>query len=177
MLNSPDGIFVDSNLNLYVVDSGNNRIQKFKNGELNSTTVCGNGAPDTIELKSPTSLVLDAGGYLFVVDSDNHRIIGSGPTGFRCLVGCSGSSGLAFDQLSNPKSLAFDSYGNMFVTDMNNDRIQMFLLATNSCDETALSPRETSTANNELVITNLDLQSTEDITKTTVGQSTTQLPR
>ncbi|CAF3461279.1 unnamed protein product [Rotaria socialis] len=177
MLDRPCGIFVDSNFNLYVADTGNNRIQQFSRGELNGITVCGNGAPDTIELKTPTSIVLDADGYLFIVDSDNNRIIGSGPTGFRCLFGCSGSPGIASDQLSRPRSLAFDSYGNMFVTDINNDRIQMFLLATNSCDETTIPPRQTSTTNNELVTSTFHLQSTANITKTTAGESTTQLPR
>ncbi|CAF4543691.1 unnamed protein product [Rotaria socialis] len=177
MLDRPCGIFVDSNFNLYVADTGNNRIQQFSRGGLNGITVCGNGAPDTIELKTPTSIVLDADGYLFIVDSDNNRIIGSGPTGFRCLFGCSGSPGIASDQLSRPRSLAFDSYGNMFVTDINNDRIQMFLLATNSCDETTIPPRQTSTTNNELVTSTFHLQSTANITKTTAGESTTQLPR
>lgn len=133
MLNNPHGIFVDINFDLYVADWSNHRIQLFRSGELNGTTVAGNGAPGTITLNCPTGIVLDADNNLFIVDSYNHRIVGSGPNGFRCLVGCSGSSGPASNQLRNPWSLSFDSYGNIFVTDMGNSRIQKFVLSTNSC--------------------------------------------
>jgi DNA-binding beta-propeller fold protein YncE len=130
MLNCPVGIFVDINLNLYVADYGNNRIQFFVAGQVSGTTVAGNGV--SISLSYPSGITLDADGYLFIVDSSNNRIVGSGPNGFRCLVGCSGG-GPASNQLSSPFTLSFDSYGNMFVTDYGNSRIQKFLLATNSC--------------------------------------------
>jgi DNA-binding beta-propeller fold protein YncE len=130
MLNNPDGIFVDINLNLYVADWANNRIQFFTTGQLNGTTVAGNGV--SISLHGPSGITLDADGYLFIVDCSNSRVVGSGPNGFRCLVGCSGY-GSASDQLWNPQGLSFDSYGNMFVTDGSNYRIQKFFLATNSC--------------------------------------------
>ncbi len=67
------------------------------------------------------------------MDYGKHRIVRSGPNGFRCLVGCSGSAGLTSDRLYYPWSLSFDSYGNMFVTDQINNRIQKFILSTNSC--------------------------------------------
>ena len=67
------------------------------------------------------------------MDTGNNRIVGSGPNGFRCLVGCSGSGGSASNQLNSPETLSFDSYGNMFVTDWWNNRIQKFVLSTNSC--------------------------------------------
>ncbi len=134
MLNSPNGIFVDINLDLYVADSNNNRIQFFQSGQLSGTTVAGNGSSNTtITLNTPTGIVLDSDNYLFIVDQSNNRIVGSGPNGFRCLVGCSGSSGSASNQLNNPKIMAFDSYGNIFVTDWNNNRIQKFVLSASSC--------------------------------------------
>ena len=34
-----------------------------------------------------------------LVDSNNHRIIGQGPGGFRCVINCSGNSGLGPNQL------------------------------------------------------------------------------
>ena len=131
----PQGIFVDINFNLYVADSYNNRIQLFPPGQLNATTVVGIGAPGTITLAWPTDVILDADGYLFIVDSYNHRIVGSGPTGFRCVAGCSGTSGSASDQLYDPLTMAFDSHGNIFVVDNYNNRVQKFILATNSCRE------------------------------------------
>ena len=130
----PRGIFVDIIFSLYVADSGNHRIQRFRPGDLNGATVAGKEVPGTITLKNPTDVVLDADSYLFIVDSNNHRIVGSDLNGFRCIVGCSGSGSLA-NQLSNPQSMAFDSYGNIFVMDSNNYRIQKFILATNSCSK------------------------------------------
>ena len=135
MLNSPGGIFVDSNDTLYVADSGNDRIQRFSSGQTNATIIAGNGATSTITLLSPMDVVLDSDGYLFIADTNNYRIIGSGTDGFRCVAGCSGLSGSASNQLMNPRSLSFDSYGNIWVADFNNSRIQKFILNNNSCGE------------------------------------------
>ncbi|CAF3807836.1 unnamed protein product [Rotaria sp. Silwood1] len=131
-LNTPRGIFVDVNLNLYVADAFNNRIQKFPPGQSNGTTIAGSGAIGTISLSVPGGVILDADGYLFIVDGWNHRIVGSGPNGFRCIAACSGS-GSTSTQLAFPLTLSFDSYGNIYVADQYNHRIQKFLLSTNSC--------------------------------------------
>lgn len=133
MLHDPRGIFVDTELKLYVADSANNRIQLFLLGQSNATTLVGNGAPDTITLSCPTGIILDADGYLFISDTNNHRIVGQGPYGFRCIVGCLGTHGNRSDQLFSPWGLAFDSSGNLFVADAYNNRIQKFQLAKNDC--------------------------------------------
>ncbi len=140
MLNSQGGIYVDGNLNLYVADCGNDRIQVFQSGQLNGVTVAGTGASGTISLACPTGVVLDANGYLFIVDSNNHRIVGAGANGFRCIVGCSGG-GSTIAQLAFPQSMAFDSYGNVFVTDRNNSRIQKFSRQRINCCESFLTVR------------------------------------
>ncbi|CAF1125554.1 unnamed protein product, partial [Didymodactylos carnosus] len=127
-LNTPHGIFIDVNVDLYVADCRNDRVQLFQLGQSIGITVAGNGSPNpTISLSCPTGIVLDAQKYLFILDSWNRRIVGSGPNGFRCLVGCHGR-GSQSHQLLFPLSLSFDRSGNMFVTDMNNDRIQKYLL-------------------------------------------------
>lgn len=133
MLSYPYGIFVTDAFDLYVADAGNDRIQLFRQGNRTGKTITTNNSLETIKLSLPTGVVLDADGFLFIVDSGNHRIIGSGPNGFRCLVGCSRRNGSADNLLSNPRTMSFDSYGNMIVTDHNNYRIQKFRLATNSC--------------------------------------------
>jgi hypothetical protein len=132
MLCNPCGIFVNINFDLYVADYFNNRIQLFKSGQSNATTIIINGASGTITLNGPTGVVLDADEYLFIVDNGNDRIIGSDVNGFRCVVGCFGN-GSAANELLYPYTLSFDSYGNMFVTDQGNNRIQKFILSTNSC--------------------------------------------
>ena len=133
MLNRPQGIFVDINFDLYVADSGNNRIQLFRPGQLNGITVAGTGSLNvTIALSYPTGVVLDGDGYLFIADNGNSRIVGSGPNGFRCIVGCSSVNGSTADQLSYPATLSFDSFGNIYVADYGNYRVQKFLLLTKS---------------------------------------------
>jgi hypothetical protein len=135
MLNSPHGVYVDINFDLYVADTNNHRIQLFQQGQLNGTTVAGGGAISTILLHKPTSVLLDFDGYMFIVDGQNNRIIGSSADGFRCIIGCTGTFGSASDKLNLPRSMAFDSYGNIFVTDINNVRVQKFILSTNSCSK------------------------------------------
>ncbi|CAF0882064.1 unnamed protein product [Adineta steineri] len=139
-LNNPRGIFVDINLNLYVADCGNDRVQLFLSGQVTATTVAGSTATGTISLDCPSDVALDGGGYLFIVDSNNNRIIGSGPNGFRCIIACASTSGSASNQLSSPSTFSFDSYGNIFITDQGNSRVQKFYLTTNIYSTTINQP-------------------------------------
>ena len=132
-LNGPRGIFVGLDLKLYVADCFNNRVQCFSNGHQDGTAVAGSGASGTITLLWPHDVILDADGYLFIVEFYIHRVVGSGPHGFRCIVGCTGTAGSSSDQLFNPSSLSFDSVGNLFVADYSNSRVQKFQLAIHSC--------------------------------------------
>ena len=131
MLSYPRGIFVDTEFNLYVADGNNHRIQLFRQGQLNATTIAINGSYGTFMLNYPTGVILDGNGYLFISDTGNNRILGSFSNGFKCIVGCGGVSGNGTDQLNTPWSINFDCYGNLFVVDGYNNRIQKFLLATN----------------------------------------------
>ena len=135
MLRYPWGILVNTNFDLYVADSENNRIQLFPAGQANGITMAGSGAPGTINLDRPKGVALDADGYLFIVDCENDRLVGSGPGGFRCVSGCTGSYGAGSDLLNSPSSIAFDSFGSIFTTDINNGRVQYFQLSSNSCSE------------------------------------------
>ncbi|CAF0757007.1 unnamed protein product [Adineta steineri] len=136
-LQDPMGIFVDLNLDLYVADCGNHRIQLFKSGELNGTTLAGEGSSNnTISLTCPSGIVLDADKYLFIVDQHNHRIIRSGPNDIRCIIGCYWV-GSESHQLSFPMSPSFDSYGNVFIIDKSNHRIQKFDFLLSSCDNSS----------------------------------------
>ncbi|CAF1178450.1 unnamed protein product [Adineta steineri] len=131
-LESPRGIFVDVNFDLYVADGNNARVQLFRSGEANGITVAGSTSLNpTVILHGPSGVILDAEKYLFIADQNNHRIVGSGLNGFRCLVGCYGR-GSQSNQLGNPFGLSFDSFGNIFVTDSANNRIQKFLLMKDS---------------------------------------------
>lgn len=133
-LNAPRGMIVDTNLDLYVTDCKNNRVQKFRFGERNAVTIVGNGAPGTTSLNCPAGLAMNADGYLFITDNGNHRVIGQNSNGFRCVASCNGgASGSGATQLLYPNTMRFDSFGNIFIVDRQNDRIQTFVLLTNGC--------------------------------------------
>ncbi|CAF3978603.1 unnamed protein product, partial [Adineta steineri] len=139
-LDNPRGIFVDTSLNLYVADCGNDRVQLFLSRQVTAMTVAGSTATGTISLNCPSDVALDGDGYLFIVDNGNNRIIGSGPNGFRCIIACGSTSGSASNQLSSPSTFSFDSYGNIFITDQGNSRVQKFLITTTTYNVTTNQP-------------------------------------
>jgi uncharacterized protein (TIGR03437 family) len=93
-LNVPEGLAVDSAGNLYIADTGNNRIRKVSNGVI--TTVAGtgpfapsagfsgdNGPATNAQLGWPHGLAVDSAGNVYVADAINNRIrvlIPSGPS-------------------------------------------------------------------------------------------------
>jgi hypothetical protein len=77
----PFGVAVDSAGNLYIADSGNNRIRKVANGII--TTVAGNGTPGfsgdngpatSAQLNGPAGVAVDSAGNLYIADGGNNRI-------------------------------------------------------------------------------------------------------
>ncbi|CAF5009797.1 unnamed protein product, partial [Rotaria sp. Silwood1] len=124
MLDQPFGIYVNDNYNLYVADTGNDRIQLFHHGESKGITVAGRTLGERFALDKPTSIMLDADNNLFIVDSGNQRIVRVGANGFRCLIGCSKSWCSKLDEVCQPLTAAFDSYGNIFITNQYMNGIQ-----------------------------------------------------
>ncbi|CAF0810955.1 unnamed protein product [Adineta steineri] len=142
----PRGIFVDVNLDLYVADCFNHRVQLFKPKESYGTTVAGSGSLNpTITLRLPTGIILDAEKYLFIVDFGSNRIVGADLNGFRCLVGCYGG-GSQSNQLAGPFGFSFDRSGNIFVAEQINSRIQKFLLMKDSFALSLNQPKFCATA-------------------------------
>lgn len=133
LLSNPDGIFVTSDFHLYVTDSGNGRIQRFRLGENNGTTVAGNGFPQGLILDRPADVTPDIYGYLFIADQKRNRVIQVGPNDYRCVVGCGEKNGLSLHELNAPESIQFDGFGNLYIADTDNSRIQKFAIATNPC--------------------------------------------
>ena len=134
-LMNPEGIFVDTNSDLYIADRSNDRAQLFHTGHTDGITVAGRGAPGTIDLRQPRGVTLDADGYLFIVDCGHDRIVGSDRNGFRCVVRCGGSWGPGPDELDSAVTMAFDSHGNIFAADRDNNRVQYFWLLTDPARE------------------------------------------
>ncbi len=69
----PRGVAVNSNGDVYVVDSGNNRIQKF---DSTGRFLIQWGSPGTGsgKFRKPAGVAVDSRGYVYVVDAGNNRI-------------------------------------------------------------------------------------------------------
>ena len=132
-LNQPWGIFVDRQFNLYVADCGNNRIQRFRPGQVNGTTIAGLEPINGKNLSCPTGVVLDGNNHLFIVDQNNKRIIMFNSIRFECVIGC--SYGHGFSQLEKPYALAFNSMGDMYVVDSGKNRLQKYNFISTSCSK------------------------------------------
>jgi hypothetical protein len=136
-LASPGGIAVDSLGNLYIADTGNNRVRKVSGGVI--TTVAGNGTsgfsgdngPATsAQLAGPEGIAVDSLGNLYIADTGNNRVrtvsngvittvAGNGTYGF------SGDNGPAASaQLAYPAGVAVDSAFNLYIADSENNRVR-----------------------------------------------------
>lgn len=75
-LNNPAGLALDSFGNIYIADSGNQRIRSVtaQNGII--TTVAGTGVagPGTNQLSGPAGVAVDSRGGLYVADANNNRV-------------------------------------------------------------------------------------------------------
>ena len=146
-LNEPFGLAVDAYGNLFIADSGNNRIRKLaSNGVITTvagtgsgggvTTFAGDGGPAvSAYLNEPSGVAVDASGNLFIADSGvnggNNRIRKVSVSGVITTIAGNGSYRYSGDggpataaQLQYPVGVAVDSSGNLFIADYFNSRIR-----------------------------------------------------
>jgi len=86
MLSGPEGIFVDINIDLYVADYLNHRVQLFRSGTIDGITIL--ITSDILKDFDPTDVVLDANQNIYIVDSTDNRIFSGISNNFKCIVGC-----------------------------------------------------------------------------------------
>lgn len=122
---SPNGIAVNSLGEIYVSDTGNDRVIKLApDGRVIlkwGTNGSGNG-----QFMSPMGIGIDSFGDVYVADLNNARIQKFDPNGNFILKW--GSVGNAVGEFTNPYDIAVDTIDNIYVTDMGNNRIQKFSL-------------------------------------------------
>lgn len=156
-LAEPNGVYVDSAYNLYVADTGANRLLIFPNTEaappagMAAAFVIGQNSFDSASgsvLKAPTDVAVDSGANIYVADYGNNRILvfpplvflpiaggaPSGVVGQRDLTGTAAnwnaSPGLATPEgLYGPAGIYLDRQDTLYVGDTGNSRVVHFLKA------------------------------------------------
>ena len=122
-LNAPSGIKFDSDDNVLISDSGNDRIQKFtKKGEY--ITGWGGAGSGEGELDRPWGIGLDRDGNVYVADWGNDRVQ-KFTAGGEYLMSFGSSRGDGGD-LDHPAAVAVDSEGDVYVSDWGNRRVQIY---------------------------------------------------
>jgi len=135
--NSPGGMAIDAQGNIYISDTFNNLIRKMT-ADGNVTTIAGNGTAGyadgpaaNAEFYAPAGLAVDAQGNVYVADYGNNvirKITADGTTvstfagnGYAAFVDGEALKVAAFN---GPVGVAVDSKGNVFVADQNNNLIR-----------------------------------------------------
>ena len=139
---SPTGLALDVNGNIYIADFNNHKIRKITaTGQV--TTLAGSGSVGSADgvgeaasFKHPWGLAVDQFGNVYVADSQNHKIRKITPSGNVSTLAGSGNSGYADGQgvaanFSWPSGVAVDVTGNVYVVDRGNYRIRKITASGN----------------------------------------------
>jgi sugar lactone lactonase YvrE len=120
----PRGVAVDNSGNIYVADTGNDRVQKF---DPNGRFLLLFGGPGSAagQFDTPDSVATDSTGNVYVLDSGNDRIEKFDSNGkFISAFGSAGYQGGSGKFLA-PSNIAVDSSGKVYVADTGNYRVQV----------------------------------------------------
>jgi len=150
-LSFPSGIILDGAGNIFIADTGNNKVREIVASTGNIITVAGNGTPGfagdglvstsaNVELYEPQGVSIDDSGNLYIADTLNQRIRRVDTvTGIINTIAGNGAAGTngpgsgtfsgdnapaAAAGLSQPYAVAFDLAGNMYIPDSSNNRIR-----------------------------------------------------
>ena len=136
----PAGLAVDKQGNVYIADTGNNRIRKVDTKGI-ITTVAGSGkyygdggdgGPATsAHLSFPFGVAVARDGTVYIADTGNNRLRQITPSGVILALAGTGSAGFAGDggqasmaRLAAPEGISLDGKGNLFVADTVNLRVR-----------------------------------------------------
>ena len=131
-LNNPKGVFVTDDGNIYVADTGNNRIQKWTPGATSGIRVAGGDKPGVNHnlLSEPDNVFVTPSRDIYVADSGNDRIQKwrEGSVDIQNATGWN-DEGDEANQMDSPVGVFVDPLENMYIADYNNQRIQKWKVA------------------------------------------------
>jgi len=120
----PADVFVDSEENVWVADSRNNRVQKF-NAEGRFLAGAGQNMPSPLAMNEPWSMAVDGEGFVYVADTWNHRILKLSPRLEQVATwgepAVRPNPGLL--ELFGPRDIIVATDGTLWVTDTGNKRL------------------------------------------------------
>ena len=132
-LNKAEGIAIDSAGNLFIADTGNDRVRKVDASTKVITTVAGggsdpgdNGLATAAALDRPQSVAVDSQGNLYIADANHNRVRKVGLNGIITTVAGTGTGGYSGDgglataaEISLPRGVVLDGAGNLFIAEDN----------------------------------------------------------
>jgi uncharacterized repeat protein (TIGR01451 family) len=134
LLSSPYGIAADSTANVYINDSGNNRVRKVSGGTITTFAGGGNnglgdGGPATsATLSSPYGVALDAAGNLLIAEDINTGRVRKVALGNITTIAGGGNGGdggpATGATLFYPAAITVDPLGDVFISEIGSGRIR-----------------------------------------------------
>ncbi|HET8814502.1 MAG TPA: SMP-30/gluconolactonase/LRE family protein [Solirubrobacterales bacterium] len=122
-LSAPRGIAATSGGNLWVADTGNNRIQKFGSTGNFLNVVTGEGS-SAGKMKEPSSIAMGPDGSIWVADSGSNRI--EQWTSALALQRVFGGEGTTDGQFQQLGAIDVDAQGNVWAADITSNNVQGF---------------------------------------------------
>jgi sugar lactone lactonase YvrE len=120
-MKEPMGIAASSGGNLYVVEKGNGRVEKFSpTGEL--LAKFGGSGSGSGQFKEPSAIAVAPDASIWVADSGNNRVQHWSST--FSLIGAFGKEGSGNGEFKYPDAIDVDTKGDVWVGDQKNQRIQ-----------------------------------------------------
>ncbi len=126
-LNSPFGIFINSNDTLYIDDASNYRVISYLCNATSGNIVAGIGASGSALNQFSTTIrynYVDASENIYIADTGNNRVVRwatGGSTGV--VVAGNNGAGAGLNQLFSPYGVWVDSSLNVFVAEYGNHRV------------------------------------------------------